>query len=208
MQRPSPAPRPRETNADAAPSWQRQPRAHAPPPQRAPRRPRVRVRAAAGAAAGAAGGPIALKEWCACRRRKGGAVQEQLARHLLLAARSPRARRASTPRPPASPAPAPPRAPTCAALGAGEQTILLRKGGIKEPRFVPEAKVGRGARSLTPRRPAAAPRALAAAPAASIEPLPLTRPSSSNALPHNPRRAPAPRPSSCSPPASTQSSSC
>ncbi|GBF95180.1 hypothetical protein Rsub_07893 [Raphidocelis subcapitata] len=30
-------------------------------------------------------------------------------------------------------------APTCAALGAGEQTILIRKGGIKEPKFVPEA---------------------------------------------------------------------
>lgn len=28
---------------------------------------------------------------------------------------------------------------TAAALGAGEQTILLRKGGIKEPRFTPEA---------------------------------------------------------------------
>jgi hypothetical protein len=43
-------------------------------------------------------------------------------------------------------------APTCAALGAGEQTILLRKGGIKEPRFVPEAKV-RPACSLIQRAP-------------------------------------------------------
>jgi hypothetical protein len=31
-------------------------------------------------------------------------------------------------------------APVAAALGAGEQTILLRKGGIREPRFTPEAK--------------------------------------------------------------------
>jgi len=50
----------------------------------------------------------------------------------------------ATDQPPA--APAPPKlialkewAPTLAALGAGEQTILLRKGGIKEPRFTPEA---------------------------------------------------------------------
>jgi hypothetical protein len=31
-------------------------------------------------------------------------------------------------------------APTCAALGSGEQTILIRKGGIREPTFVPEAR--------------------------------------------------------------------
>ncbi|KAI7842904.1 hypothetical protein COHA_003416 [Chlorella ohadii] len=30
-------------------------------------------------------------------------------------------------------------APTCAAIAAGEQTILLRKGGIKEPTFTPAA---------------------------------------------------------------------
>ncbi|KAL4447379.1 hypothetical protein ABPG77_007412 [Micractinium sp. CCAP 211/92] len=31
-------------------------------------------------------------------------------------------------------------APTCAAIAAGEQTILLRKGGIKEPTFKPAAR--------------------------------------------------------------------
>ncbi|PRW56599.1 hypothetical protein C2E21_4501 [Chlorella sorokiniana] len=31
-------------------------------------------------------------------------------------------------------------APTCAAIAAGEQTILLRKGGIKEPTFTPAAR--------------------------------------------------------------------
>lgn len=31
-------------------------------------------------------------------------------------------------------------APTCAAIAAGEQTILLRKGGIKDPKFVPAAR--------------------------------------------------------------------
>lgn len=31
-------------------------------------------------------------------------------------------------------------APTCAAIADGEQTILLRKGGIKEPMFKPEAR--------------------------------------------------------------------
>jgi hypothetical protein len=31
-------------------------------------------------------------------------------------------------------------APTCAAISTGEQTILLRKGGIKEPTFKPIAR--------------------------------------------------------------------
>ena len=31
-------------------------------------------------------------------------------------------------------------APTCAAIAAGQQTILLRKGGIKEPMFKPIAR--------------------------------------------------------------------
>lgn len=31
-------------------------------------------------------------------------------------------------------------APVCAAIGCGDQTILLRKGGIKEPTFIPAAQ--------------------------------------------------------------------
>lgn len=30
-------------------------------------------------------------------------------------------------------------APTCAALGGGDQTVILRKGGVREPTFFPEA---------------------------------------------------------------------